>query len=51
MDFLCDYGLNQPINSRVGAFFSRQDDRPGAFNGQKAIAAKKGKTRSRFLFE
>jgi hypothetical protein len=25
-------------------FFSRQDDRPGASNGQRAIAAEKGKT-------
>ena len=32
-------------------FFSRQDDRPGASNGQRAIAAEKGKTRRRFLFE
>jgi hypothetical protein len=30
-------------------FFSRQDDRPGASNGQRAIAAEKGKTRRRFL--
>jgi hypothetical protein len=27
------------INLGVGVFFSRQDDRPGASNGQKAIAA------------
>ncbi len=32
-------------------FFSRQDDRPGASNEQRAIAAEKGKTRRRFLFE
>jgi hypothetical protein len=25
MDFLCDYGFNQPINSGVGAIFSWQD--------------------------
>jgi hypothetical protein len=31
-------------------FFSRQDDRPGASNGQRAIAAEKGKTRRRFLY-
>jgi hypothetical protein len=35
----------------VGVFFSRQDDRPGASNGQRAIAAEKGKTRRRFLLE
>jgi hypothetical protein len=30
-------------------FFSRQDDRPGASNGQRAIAAEKGKKRRRQL--
>jgi hypothetical protein len=27
------------IYSGVGVFFSRQDDRPGSTNGQRAIAA------------
>jgi hypothetical protein len=39
------------ISWGVGVFFSRQDDRPGASKGQRAIAAEKGKTRRRFLFE
>jgi hypothetical protein len=39
------------IISGVGVFFSRQDDRPGASDGQRAIAAQKGKTRSQFLLE
>jgi hypothetical protein len=37
--------------SGVGVFFSRQDENPGAFNGQRAVAAEKGKTRRRFLLE
>jgi hypothetical protein len=37
------------IISGVGVFFSRQADRSGASNGQRAIAAEKGKTRSRLL--
>ncbi|MGD2271551.1 MAG: hypothetical protein PVI06_14200 [Desulfobacterales bacterium] len=32
-------------------FFSRQDDRPGASNGQRAIAAAKGKTPRPLLLE
>jgi hypothetical protein len=36
-------------NSGVGVFFSRQDDRPGAFNKQMATAAWIGKRRYWFL--
>ncbi|UCH20909.1 MAG: hypothetical protein JSU83_20680 [Deltaproteobacteria bacterium] len=35
--------------SGSAAFFVRQDDRPGVFNWQRAIAAWKGKFRYRFL--
>jgi hypothetical protein len=33
----------------VGVFFSRQDDRPGAFKKQLVTATWKGKTRCWFL--
>jgi hypothetical protein len=36
-------------NIRGRGVFSRQDESPGASNGQRAIAAEKGKTRRRFL--
>jgi hypothetical protein len=37
------------LNSGVGVFFSRQDDRPGAFDKQMANAAWIGKRRCWFL--
>jgi hypothetical protein len=38
-------------NRGVGVFFSRQADRSCASNGQRAIAAEKGKTQRRLLLE
>jgi hypothetical protein len=40
-----------PVLGTVWPLTTRQDDRPGASNGQRAIAAEKGKTRYRFLLE
>jgi hypothetical protein len=39
------------VNPKCPKENARQDDRPGASNGQRAIAAEKGKTRCRFLLE
>jgi hypothetical protein len=43
-------GIYFNLDEGSGCFF-HGDDRPGASNGQRAIAAKKGKTRRRFLLE
>jgi hypothetical protein len=52
LEGICFKNNNLPlVNRGVGVFFSRQDDRPGASNGQRAIAAEKGKTWRRFLLE
>jgi hypothetical protein len=40
-----------PVLGTVWPLTSRQDDRPDAFNGQRAIAAEKGKKQRRFLLE
>jgi hypothetical protein len=40
-----------PVLGTVWPLTACQDDRPGASNGQRAIAAEKGKTRRGFLLE
>jgi hypothetical protein len=40
-----------PVLGTVWSLTARQDDRSGASNGQRAIAAEKGKTRRWFLLE
>jgi hypothetical protein len=40
---------NHPVLGTVWPLTARQDDRPTASNGQRVIAAEKGKTRRRLL--